>query len=167
MMNSEKFCHRYTNLLALTPVLALSLVLAACAAKPVKEADSDTDGKFNGSWKGDIAKAPPEVLVQNWRLICSDLSGEVGLITYNGKLDLNWRGRRATTFVDQQGRFKSTVPITNNLNNPVSNKQSLHGSYNLIFTGSLAGDNPSGRLTAAYSGLGNQGCVSKIKFSKK
>ncbi len=148
-----------------TIAIALTLVaLSACGSKDVKESDRNQDGTYDGNWAGEIGRTPDQVLIENWRVSCWNMAGDLRLNVNDGKARLLWRGFNQTGFVGDKGNFRILISYKDSLKSNSANVSSLTKGLNFIVEGSLA--KQSGSLTLGYEDFANQGCRSKVKFSK-
>ncbi len=157
------------NRVAVLSVLC-SVLLHGCAAtvlRPVQETDKDTSGSFNGRWLGEvISTAPVQSGPGNWRLNCSDASGSKFMMVVNdGVVNYGSPPDQASAFINSDGKFRIESPLEEEVKADDSSVESVgNGKVTLIIYGSLASG--KGSVTFGIAQFSNNGCTSKIDFTK-
>jgi len=147
-------------------IVFFTVLFTGCAAKAVSEDDRNKDGSYDGRWLGTIKRTPNAVLIEQWKITCGNMAGELYVDVKNGEAKLDWNSLKHSTFVSEKGRFKFVVPYMEKLDNNPNNVGTLNHGINVILEGSLATRKLAGKLTMAYEDFANQGCTSKVVFEK-
>lgn len=147
-------------------IAALCLTIAACAGGEVKPDDRDKTGSFDGAYKAKIATTPAQFRVQNWRITCWDMAGDMNVNVKDGTARVGWNGYTWTGHVSKNGTFKIVAPARTKASTKTSNKGSLRKEMNYVVSGNLRDNKMTGRLTHGYQEFANQGCNSKVSFDK-
>jgi len=136
-------------------------------AMSVKEENRNADGRYDGSWNGAIGSTPSQVLIENWKINCWDMSGSMRLKIRDGRVQAIWRNNSGSSYINDEGKFRIVIPRNTRPKYNSANLGSLVKNKNYIITGALAQNSATGRLTSGYEDFANQGCSSKIKYTKK
>jgi len=148
-------------------MLGVAIMLSGCMARTVQEKDRNTDGSYDGNWTGTIGRTPSQVLIENWRISCWDMAGSLRLRINDGQVLAIWRSHNGSSYINDKGKFRIVIPRNVKPKHNSANVGSLIKNKNYIITGSLSQNKATGRLTSGYEDFANQGCSSKINYTKK
>lgn len=147
----------------------LFLVVSACATSvstPITESNKDSSGTFDGQW---LATAQSTATIQpsinNVRFSCRDLGGEkYSFKVHNSQITMYVGSRRATSFVDTNGRFRLIAPYGNVRATGPTGFRINNTNINFVLSGSLTKEN--GILTLGYEEFNNRGCNTTLAIKK-
>ena len=145
------------------------LLSAGCAGlvKPVREADRDASGAYDGRWVATHVFTADTQLIQRWQLRCREPAESFGVEVVNGVLSAESDEERVETYVNTEGKFRLQMPTASSVRAADGSTQSLtDGKITVIVQGDLSESEREGLLTFGIAELGNVGCASKYSFAK-
>ncbi|OED37851.1 hypothetical protein AB833_22310 [Chromatiales bacterium (ex Bugula neritina AB1)] len=151
--------------------LLLSGLLQGCAStklKQVHRADRAISGAFDGTWKGEvISTAATQPGPGDWVMNCGDLSGtEIGQIAVvDGVANFGPHSESSTAYVNESGKFRFVIPMAEVATASGRSDSSIsNGKMTFIMYGSL--QSQRGTMVYGIAQFGNNGCASKVKFTR-
>jgi len=163
----SSFAKVCTGLVALSTLLLLQGCIAG--AQQVKESNRDTSGTFDGEWSVTaVSTAAVQYGAQgNWTLNCNKSRESLGkLVVSDGRMVSNYlRNTKKVAFVSSTGNFKIEQPIEEVAKASGTSDGGIdRGGITLIMGGSL--DGGKGFFIVGIEELANDGCTTKVKFTR-
>ena len=150
---------------------AATILLQGCASTvmhQVSESDRDLAGGYNGAWQGTVVRtAAKQYGPGNWELSCGNMAGRnVGQVSVEGGLaKLKIFGDVQQAYVNNDGRFRFEIPMAEVAAAGGNSDSSIsQGKMTFILYGSLK--KQAGTLTFGIAEFANNGCSSKVKFTR-
>jgi len=158
--------------LRLTPIALFTtvLLLQACAAAVVSDANKDTTGNYDGKWNATILKPAALQYVGNWTVPCEQSEFSIEMSVASGEVFINKFGSQETTstYINSNGNFVFEIPMENEVSESAASSTSLaDGRTKIFFRGNLGEKTPSGSFEVGIADLGWRGCYTKVVFENK
>lgn len=151
-------------------VVAMTLLLQGCAStvvKQVSQSDRNTAGSFDGTWQAQVVKtAGIQYGPGNWQFSCKDMRGRsLGKFTVNQGIAQMGNNNGAIAYVNNAGKFRFEIPMSEVAAAAGTSDSTIsNGKMTYIIYGSLK--NQKGTMTFGIAQFSNNGCSSKVQFSK-
>jgi len=145
------------------------LLSVGCAGlvKPVKEADRDASGVYDGRWVAKHEFTADTQLIQRWQMRCREPVESFGMEVVNGVLSAENSEGRVETYVNTEGKFRLEMPTASSVREADGSTRRLtDGKITVIVQGDLSEAEREGLFTFGIAELGNVGCASKYSFAK-
>lgn len=166
-MKRVSLAYQGTTLVGVTMLFGAFITLTACTdtvRQPLTESERDIRGVYDGRWIAHVSKPAKTQHVAQWVFTCPGEAYDLPFIVRGGRLQL----ADGETWVNRDGKFRLEVPSDRKLKESAGSGDSIsRGQVTIILQGSLAGNSPSGYITAGVEQFGNNGCSSKVRYERR